>query len=98
MVDLRGQPAGTAGSLTGDFGPQAEDTGWAWMAEGWVTVVATDVYGCRHKSLRMIETSEQIEACFGHDLARLLCVDNPSRVLRGEGLASPHIPARQEVR
>jgi len=88
----------TAGSLRGDFGPQAEDIGWAWMAEGWVTVVATDAHGCRHKSLRMIETSEQAEACFGHDLAPLLRVDNRSRVLRGEGLASPHIPARQEVR
>jgi protein-tyrosine phosphatase len=87
----------TAGSLTGDFGSQAEDIGWAWMAEGWVAAVASDAHGSPRTSPRMTEAFNLIKARFGRDLACVFCVDNPSRVVRGERLTSPCSPGRQEV-
>jgi protein-tyrosine phosphatase len=93
---LRGWLAGgaslqvTAASLTGDFGSWVERAAWRLMREGWVDIVATDAHDCRSSPPRMTMAFAEIGAGLGRDLAHLLCIDNPSRVVRGERL----VPAR----
>jgi len=87
----------TAASLTGDFGPQAERAAWRLIAEGWATMVATDAHNHRADRPRMTAAFELISAGFGRNLALLLCVDNPSRVVRGKRPVPVSTRCRQEV-
>lgn len=77
----------TGGSLLGDYGRQAQQAAWGLLAEGCVSLVATDAHD-NHVGACMTRAFEMIRAGFGDDLATLLCVDNPTRVVAGESLVS----------
>ncbi len=87
----------TAASLTGEFGSRVEQAAWRLIREGWVDLVATDAHDCHASPPCMTAAFQRIRAGLGHDLARLLCVDNPSRVTRGEKLIPASTRERQEV-
>ncbi len=75
----------TAGSLTGQWGRYAERAGWGLVAQGGRTCIATDAHDGA-QSPGMIKAFEAVAARLGSDLAYLLCVENPARVIRGEKL------------
>jgi protein-tyrosine phosphatase len=87
----------TASSLTGHFGPQAQRAAWRLVAGGWVDTIATDAHGHRSHPPCMSAAYEMIAAGLGHNVARLLCVENPSRVARGERLVPACVRDKQEV-
>jgi protein-tyrosine phosphatase len=76
----------TAGSLTGDWGRYAERAAWSLVAQGGRACIATDAHDGSQPS-GMTKAFEAVAARFGRDLAHLLCVENPARVIRGEKLA-----------
>lgn len=76
----------TAASLTGNFGLSAERAAASLIAAGWVDTVATDAHGSDSHPPRMTTAYDIIAADLGDSVARLLCMDNPSRVVRGERL------------
>jgi protein-tyrosine phosphatase len=80
----------TAGSLAGRFGHEVERAAWRLIAGGWVAIVATDAHDC--SGLGMTPAYDMIEAQFGAELAHLLCVGNPARVLAGDNCVSVIAP------
>jgi protein-tyrosine phosphatase len=75
----------TAGSLTGNWGRYVERAAWRLVAQGGRACIATDAHDGSQPS-GMTEAFEAVAARFGRDLAHLLCVENPARVIRGEKL------------
>ena len=76
----------TAGSLLGCFGCQTEKAGWSLIRNGWVSFVASDAHDIKHRRPMMKAAFEKIKQKFSQDLARLLCIENPSRVINGQDL------------
>jgi protein-tyrosine phosphatase len=87
----------TAGSLFGDFGPRVRQRAWDLLIEGAVATVATDAHDAGRNRPRMTEAFEAIREYIGGDLAHLVCVENPSRVVRGKALLSRAGWVRQGV-
>ena len=76
----------TAGSVIGDFGPQAQQAAWHMLQRGWVSLVATDAHDTLRRPPRMTAAADAISKQFSHAVARRLCVENPARVLGGQPL------------
>jgi protein-tyrosine phosphatase len=74
----------TCASLLGDFGPGPQTAAWRYLSMGWTSFVATDSHNIRGRRPRMKAAFEQISARLGRAMARLLCVENPVRVLQGK--------------
>ncbi len=73
----------TCGSILGDFGKDAQMAAWHLLSMGWVSLVATDSHNVSGRRPRMKTSFEHIGARFGRSLARLVCIDNPLRILQG---------------
>jgi protein-tyrosine phosphatase len=76
----------TCGSLLGDFGIDAQMAAWHLLSMGWVSLVATDSHNVRGRRPRMKTAFGSIGDRLGRSLARLVCIDNPMRILQGEEL------------
>lgn len=76
----------TAGSLLGAFGPVVEMLAWRFLSAGWISLVATDCHNLHRRKPCMHAAYRQIRARLGQAVARLLCIENPLRVLRGRPL------------
>jgi protein-tyrosine phosphatase len=87
----------TAASLTGCFGRNPKRAAWTLVAQGWVATVATDVHSPSSDRSYMSVAFDMIANHIGRDLAHLLCVENPARVVRGEHLVSVFSCDGQEV-
>ena len=87
----------TAGSLLGCFGPQAEKAGWFFLRKGWASFVAGDAHDIKQRCPMMKAAFEKIRQKFGQDLARLLVIENPSRVINGKTLESLQLFEHREV-
>jgi protein-tyrosine phosphatase len=87
----------TAASLTGHFGPSAQRAAAGLIAAGWVDTVATDAHGSHSHPPRMTTAYDIIAADLGDSMARLLCMENPSRIVRGEQLVSACGHDRKEI-
>ena len=74
----------TAGSLIGEFGREAHTAGWELIARGQVALVASDAHDTRRRPPRLSQAIELLGSQIGMDRTRLMCIDNPLRVLRGE--------------
>jgi protein-tyrosine phosphatase len=74
----------TAGSLLGQFGPNARRTGWNLLQLGWVSFVATDSHGVQSRGPCMKTAFERISIEIGENIAYLVCVENPLRVIKGQ--------------
>ena len=80
----------TAGSLTGTFGPRAQEDSLCWIAEGIVHIVASDAHNTRRRPLKLQPAFEIVKEQFGEEKARALFVDNPLAAFEGHEL--PHVP------
>lgn len=87
----------TAGSLAGRFGPRVHDAAWQLVVEGWVAVIATDAHDCATNRPCMTEAFEMVGDALGYDVARLLCVVNPARVVEGRSLIRAPTQVGDEV-
>jgi protein-tyrosine phosphatase len=87
----------TAGSLFGEFGPRVRQRAWDLLIEGAVAIVATDAHDAGRTRPRMTEAFEAIREYIGGDLAHLVCIENPSRIVRGKALLSGAGWVRQGV-
>jgi protein-tyrosine phosphatase len=76
----------TAGSFLGDFGVEAQGAAWGLLRRGWVSVVASDAHDVKRRPPRMSAAIEAISREVSVGVARRLCIDNPLRVLKGQGL------------
>jgi protein-tyrosine phosphatase len=81
----------TAGSLTGDFGAAAQQSGWQLLTQGCVSFLATDAHDCEIRPPRMRRALQLVGERLGATLARRL-VDNAQRVWLGQAVAAPFVP------
>jgi protein-tyrosine phosphatase len=84
----------TAAGLAGRFGSDVEQAAWQLIDRGWVVAVATDAHDCT--GLGMSKAHDLVGVRCGVDLAHLLCIENPTRVLIGDSCV--RIPAQQSAR
>jgi protein-tyrosine phosphatase len=80
----------TAGSLTGVFGPAAQELAWTWIGNGWVHFVSSDAHNTGRRPLRLKFAFDEIARQLGTQRARDLIVDNPRAAF--EGLPLPYVP------
>jgi len=76
----------TAASVVGAFGRQIEETAWHLLTRGSVRAVATDAHDVDANRPYMTRAFTRIAEKSGRDLARLLCIENPSRIAAGQKL------------
>ena len=81
----------TAASLLGEWGRHVRRAAWTLVAPGRRICVATDAHD-DSRPLGMTTAFQALAARLGGDVAHLLCVENPARVIRGERLAP--VPAQ----
>jgi protein-tyrosine phosphatase len=87
----------TASSLLGAFGPEAKRAAWDLLTSGWATLVATDSHDMNFRRPRIRAAFESIRAELGEDLARMVCIENPARVVNGQDLLRVSLYDRQEA-
>lgn len=77
----------TAGSLTGEFGPQARHAAETFLRRGLVHFVATDAHNMTKRTPRIREAMATLEDLVGSDVADALTQRNPLAVLQNTTLA-----------
>lgn len=82
----------TAGSLLGDFGQAAESAAWRLLESGRVQVIASDAHNTRDRAPRMTEAIDAIADELGESIARIICLENPLRIVMGEPLLPAPMP------
>lgn len=87
----------TASSLLGYWGPEAKRAAWHFLNSGWATLVATDAHDIDARRPRMRAAFGHISRRLGEDLARLVCIENPSRVINGQDIVPVSLHNQQEV-
>ncbi len=80
----------TAGSLTGTFGPRAQEDSLCWIAKGLVHFVASDAHNTKRRPLRLQPAYDAVCKQFGDAKARALFLENPLAALEGRDL--PYVP------
>lgn len=73
----------TAGSLTGDFGLEAEKAAWELLSMGMVSFVATDAHNLRGRKPKMKIAHREICMKLDSKIAHMVCIENPIRLLEG---------------
>ena len=76
----------TASSLVGDFGPEVQRAAWHFLTSGWATLGATYSHDIHARRPRMRAAFGGISARLGKDLAHLVCIENPSRVINAQDI------------
>lgn len=74
----------TAGSLLGDFGLAAQKAAWHFLRSGWASLVATDSHNLAGRRPRMRAAYRCVSMRLGASIASLVCIENPSRVSKGQ--------------
>lgn len=87
----------TASSLVGTFGPDLKKSAWSLLCDGLASLVATDAHDMSLRKPRMKDAFMQISSELGEDLARVVCIENPLRILNGQDLLAVPLCKRQEV-
>jgi protein-tyrosine phosphatase len=87
----------TASSLMGDFGPEIQRTAWSFLSSGRAALVATDSHNIDCRRPRMKAAFRRISTRLGKDIAHLVCIENPSRVVNGQDVLPVSRNALQEV-
>lgn len=87
----------TASSLLGYWGAEAHRASWQFLNSGWATLVATDSHDIDSRRPRMRAAFGRISKRLGEDLARLVCIENPSRVVKGQDILPISVRDQQEV-
>ena len=87
----------TASSLLGDVSPDVQRAAWHFLSSGWATLVATDAHDIKARRPRMRAAFGSISKRLGEDLARLVCIENPSRVVNGQDILPISVHNQQEA-
>lgn len=87
----------TASSLLGDFGTEAKKAAWNFLTSGWARLVATDSHDIDSRRPKMKDAFKQISSKLGEDIAHLVCIENPSRVINGRDILPTSLVEQQEV-
>lgn len=87
----------TASSFLGYWGAEAHRAAWHFLNSGWATLVATDSHDIDARRPRMRAAFGRISKRLGEDLARLVCIENPSRVVNGQDIVPISVRNQQEV-
>ncbi len=87
----------TASSLVGDFGLEVQRAAWHFLTSGRATLVATDSHDINGRRPQMRAAFEHISARLGKDLAHLVCIENPSRVINGQDILPVSLYNQQEA-
>jgi protein-tyrosine phosphatase len=83
----------TTGSITGEFGPDAQAAAIDWLKRGWVHVMATDAHNTSKRPPRFRAARERIAGLMGEQIAQALFVDNPKSIVESRGLVyDPDLP------
>jgi protein-tyrosine phosphatase len=85
----------TASSLMGDFGRRVQSLAWSFLESGWATLVATDSHDLDHRRPRMRAAFDRVAARLGKDVAHMVCIENPSRVVSGQDVLSVSLHDQQ---
>lgn len=88
----------TAGSLLGEFGLAVQKTAWHFLSSGWTSLVATDSHNLKGRRPCMRAAFESISIELGEDVARLVCIENPLRVLEGRDMLEVYATNIMEYR
>ena len=86
----------TAASLVGDFGPEVQKIALSFIESGKATLVATDSHNTNIRRPRMRAAYELISTKFGEDTAKLVCIENPSRIVNGQDILSVSLYEQQK--
>jgi len=78
----------TAGSLLGDFGRMAQKAAWYFLRTGLSLLVATDSHNLENRRPCLRDAFERISVKLGARVARLVCIENPLRVLKGQDITT----------
>jgi protein-tyrosine phosphatase len=76
----------TAGSLLGEFGPQAQRASHAWLRQGLVHFIATDAHNTTKRTPKIAQAMETLRGLVGDEVAEALAVRNPLAVVENRGL------------
>jgi len=76
----------TTSSLLGEFGSLVLETAWDLLSSGLAVFVATDSHGLNSRRPCMKAAFERISIKLGQTIARLVCIENPLRVLKGQDI------------
>jgi len=87
----------TASSLLGDFGSEVQKVAWGFLTSGWATLVATDSHDINGRRPRMRAAFGRISSRLGKDLAHLVCIENPSRVVNSQDILPVSLYNQHEV-
>jgi protein-tyrosine phosphatase len=86
----------TAGSLLGEFGLTVQKTAWHFLSSGWASIVATDSHNLKDRRPCMRAAFKRISIELGEDIARLVCIENPIRVLEGRDMVAVYATSIME--
>jgi protein-tyrosine phosphatase len=84
----------TAGSLLGGFGRAIQRFAWQLLSSGWISLVATDCHDLNARRPCIKAAFERICEELGETTARLVCIENPLRVLKGQDMAVHSVSTR----
>jgi len=88
----------TTGSVTGEFGPDAQAAAIDWLKRGWVHVMATDAHNETKRPPRFRAARARIVELVGEETAQALFVDNPKSIVESRGLVyDPDVPEMSGV-
>ena len=76
----------TAGSILGDFGPEARRASFQWLKEGLVHFIASDAHNCEKRPPRMSAAKAAVRSIAGDRIADALTRTNPAAVIEGRQL------------
>ncbi len=74
----------TAGSLTGDFGPQVMECACGLLKQGAVSFIATDAHSVKHRPPILSRGINIAAGIIGREKALALVISNPEAVLAGK--------------
>jgi protein-tyrosine phosphatase len=87
----------TSASLLGDFGTMAQKAAWYFLDLGWASFVATDAHDLDGRRPCMKAAFEHISIKLGETVARLVCIENPLRILEGRNIQMIGSTARKRI-
>ncbi|OHB60362.1 MAG: hypothetical protein A2167_00395 [Planctomycetes bacterium RBG_13_46_10] len=87
----------TASSLLGDFGPEAQRAAWDFLTSGRAALVATDSHDIDSRKPRMRTAFRHISDKLGKELAHLVCIENPLRVINGRDILPLSLCDQKEI-
>src|SRR5206468_2332524 len=74
----------TALSVMGGFGKRASASAEHFFDEGLVHVIASDAHDPVHRHTRLDGAFETVSGRYGKEMAQMLFIDNPGKIIRGE--------------